>query len=257
MDLGIKGRKAIVCASSTGLGLACAIALAREGCDIVLNGRDAGRLDAAAAQIGFDVAVSLVVADLNNPDARQRLVDACPDADILVNNNAGPPPGPMSGWTREAWLGAVEANMLAPIAMIQALVPGMMERGFGRIVNITSAMVKSPHPLMGLSTAPRAALTAFSKSVSRDAAPHNVTINNLLPERFDTERQETMAKRIMAESGVTREEARQQIVSTIAANRFGLPSEFGDACAFLCSAQAGFISGQNLQLDGGSYAGLI
>lgn len=257
MDLGIAGRKALICASSSGLGLACAQALAREGCDIVLNGRDSARLSRAAEQIETRGRILEVAADLNEEQGRAQLLAACPDADILVTNNAGPPPGPMAQWNRAAWLAAVESNMLAPIEMIQALLPGMIGRRYGRIVNITSAMVKSPHPLMGLSTAPRAGLTAFAKAVSRDAAAFNVTINNLLPERIDTARQEFMVKRIIAETGVSRDEARRRISDTIAAKRFGLPSEFGDACAFLCSAQAGFISGQNLQLDGGSYQGLL
>ncbi len=258
MDLMIAGRKAIVCASSAGLGQACAVALAREGCIVFINGRDKERLGLAADAIrATGGTVVVVTADLNTEEGRARLVDACPDADILVNNNAGPPPGDMAGWTRDAWLTAIEANLLAPVLLIQALLPGMRQRRFGRIVNITSAMVKSPHPLMGLSAAPRAGLTAFAKSVSQLAAADNVTVNNLLPERFDTDRQEVMAQRIMRETGKDRNAARKAITDTIAAKRFGLPSEFGDACAFLCSVQAGFISGQNLQLDGGSYAGLI
>ena len=259
MDLGIAGRKAIVCASSLGLGRACAEALAREGCEVVLNGRDAGRLETAAREIASrtGVAVRTALADINTSEGRDRLVAACPDADILVNNNAGPPPGVLADWDHAAWLGAVEANMLAPILLIRALIPGMRARRFGRIVNITSAMVKSPRPAMALSTAARAGLTAFCKSVSLEAAADNVTINNLLPERFDTDRQEQMARRMMAAQGISREAARAQIVATIAARRFGDPEEFGQACAFLCAAKSGFLSGQNLQLDGGSYAGLI
>ena len=185
------------------------------------------------------------------------MIAACPDADILVNNNAGPPPGKLADWHHDLWINALEANMLAPALMIRAVMPGMRERKFGRIINITSAMVKSPRPPMALSTGARAGLTAFSKSLSLEVAVDNVTINSLLPERIDTDRQRFMAERMMREQGITYEQARAEIVESIAARRFGTPQEFGDACAYLCSAQAGFISGQNLQLDGDSYAGLI
>lgn len=259
MDLGIRGRRAIVCASSRGLGLACATALAREGCEVWLNGRDAERLAKAAEEIArlAPGPVHAVAADLNTPEGRDRLLASCPETDILVNNNAGPPPGQLADWDHAAWLAVVEANMLAPILLIRAVLPGMRGRGFGRIVNITSAMVKSPRPAMALSTAARAGLTAFCKSVSIEAARDNVVLNNLLPERFDTDRQKMMAERMARLEGIAYEAARDRIAQTIAAKRFGRPAEFGDACAFLCGANAGFISGQNLQLDGGSYAGLI
>jgi 3-oxoacyl-[acyl-carrier protein] reductase len=259
MDLGIKGRKAIVCASSQGLGKACATSLAREGCVVFINGRDAARLARTAAGIAGQTGATVtpVAADIDTEAGRSALVAACPDADILVNNNAGPPPGKLADWDHAAWLLALEANMLAPILLIRALVPGMRQRKFGRIVNITSAMVKSPRPPMALSTTARTGLTAFCKSLSLEVAADNVTINNMLPERFDTDRQRFMAERMVREQGITVEEARRQIAASIAAKRFGQPLEFGDACAFLCSAQAGFISGQNLQLDGGSYHGLI
>lgn len=259
MDLNIKGRKAIVCASSKGLGLACATALLQEGVEVFINGRDEDRLQEAVRglrQAGLD-RVAGVAADINTEEGRSALVAACPEADILINNNAGPEPGHFASWDRAAWMRAIESNMLAPIFMIQALLPGMRERRFGRIVNITSAMVKSPRPHMGLSTAARTALTALSKAVSLDVAVDNVTINNLLPERIDTGRQEFMAQRMMKARGITRDEARRLIADSIAAKRFGTPAEFGHACAFLCSAHAGFISGQNLQLDGGSYPGLV
>jgi 3-oxoacyl-[acyl-carrier protein] reductase len=259
MNLGIDGRKAIVCASSQGLGLACAIALANEGVDVVLNGRMASKLESAAAQV-LDATgrrVRLVVADITTDLGRAALVSACPDADILVNNNSGPPPGNLEDWDRDAWVSAFDSNMIAPILMIRSLVPGMRKRKFGRIVNITSAMVKSPHPVMGLSTAARAALTAACKAISREVVVDNVTINNLLPERIDTPRQEFMVEQMIKEQGIDRGEARRQIAESIAAKRFGRPDEVGAACAFLCSAPAGFISGQNLQLDGGSYMGLI
>ena len=259
MDLGIAGRKAIVCASSKGLGLACATALAREGSIVFINGRNRDRLETAVELIraATGAQVMPVQADINTDQGRETLVAACPEADILVNNNEGPPPGKLADWDRAQWMAGIEANMLAPIFLIKALLPGMRARKFGRIVNITSAMVKSPSPTMGLSTAARAGLTALCKSVSRDVVGDNVTINNLLPERFDTDRQRFMAERIMKAKGVTYEAARAEIVATIEAKRLGEPHEFGDACAFLCSAQAGYISGQNLQLDGGSYRGLI
>jgi 3-oxoacyl-[acyl-carrier protein] reductase len=259
VDLGIRGRKAIVCASSQGLGRACAYALAREGAQVVVNGRDPAKLETTAAEIAKSTGakVTPVVADLNVQAERERRVASCPEADILVNNNAGTPPGRFEDWDHGDWLAALEANLLAPAMMIRALLPGMKERGFGRIVNITSAMVKTPLAPMALSTTARTGLTALCKSISKPAARHNVTINNLLPERIDTPRQEQMARIVMKLSAVSYEEARQQQVDSIAAGRLGLPGEVGDACAFLCSAQAGYISGQNLQLDGGSYDGLV
>ncbi len=260
MDLGIRGRKALVCASSQGLGLACALSLAREGVAVTLNGRGEEKLAAAAAQIRNAIAgaeVTTVAADLCTEAGRARLLEARPEIDILVTNNAGPPPGVLADWNETALVGALEANFIPAVQLIRAYIPGMRARRFGRIVNITSAMVKSPHYVMGLSTSARAALTAISKAISVEVAADNVTINNLLPERIDTPRQEFMARRMMTEQGIDRDEARRQIVSTVAANRFGRPEEFGDACSFLCSAQGGFISGQNLQLDGGSYRGLV
>lgn len=259
MDLGIKGRKALVCASSQGLGLACATSLAREGCKVWINGRTESKLVEAAALIEQQTGQrpEIVVADITTEEGRARLLAACPDADILVNNNAGPEPGKIADWSDQDWRDAVEGNMLAPIMLIKALVPGMRQRKFGRIVNVTSAMVKSPSATMGLSAAVRAGLTALSKSVQKDSVVDNVTINNLLPERFDTDRQRFMADRMSQREGITVEEARKRIANTIAAKRFGKPNEFGDACAYLCSDQASFVSGQNLQLDGGSYAGLV
>jgi len=183
------------------------------------------------------------------------VLDACPDPDILVNNNWGPPPGRWEDFEYEDWLRAVESNMLAPIMMIKAVIGGMKKRRFGRIVNITSQMVKSPFSVMGLSAGARTGLTAAAKALSRDVAEFNVTINNLLPERIDTERQIYMAQQRAESAGITYEEARREIVESIAARRMGKPEEFGAACAFLCSVQASYISGQNLQLDGGSYRG--
>jgi 3-oxoacyl-[acyl-carrier protein] reductase len=255
LDLGISGKTALVCASSQGLGFACAEALSREGAHVILNGRDAEKLESAAARIGPNV--RWIAADQTTAAGLAALIKGGGDLDILVNNNAGPPPGELADWDEAALLGAVNANMLPAIQLMRAFIPGMRARKFGRIVNITSAMVKSPRYFMGLSTSARAGLTAISKAISQEVVIDNVTINNLLPERIDTPRQEFMAQRIMTEEGVDREEARRQIADTISAKRFGLPGEFGDACAFLCSAQAGFISGQNLQLDGGSYEGLV
>jgi 3-oxoacyl-[acyl-carrier protein] reductase len=259
MDLGIRGRRAVVCASSQGLGFACALALAREGCSVVINGRDAQRLASARSTLAeaSGSPVTAVQADIGTEAGRAALLAACPEPDILVNNNAGPPPGQLSDWDHAAWLGALEANLLTAALLLREVLPGMRARRFGRVVNITSAMVKTPHAAMGLSTAARAGLTALSRALAREAVVDNVTINNLLPERFDTPRQEFMAQRLMREQGITREEARRQIVASIPAGRFGEPSEFGVACAFLCSAHAGFVTGQNLQLDGGAYAGLI
>ncbi len=260
MDFGLRGRKAVVCASSRGLGRACAEALALEGCDVVINGLDKGRLSQTADELGakYGVSVTPVVADINCDDGRQALFKASPEADILVNNNAGPPPGHFGDWDHGQWISAIEANMLAPILLIRAFLPGMRARRFGRIVNITSAMVKSPKfEDMGLSSAARTGLTAISKSLSRNAVADNVTINNLLPERIDTDRQKFMAERIAKANNITVEAARQRIINSLPAKRMGLPEEFGSTCAFLCSVQAGFMTGQNLQLDGGSYEGLF
>jgi len=259
MDLGIRGRKALVCASSQGLGLACATALAGEGCEVWLNGRDQARLAAAATALreSSQAIVHTVVADLDTDAGRNALLAACPEPDILVNNNAGPPPGQLADWDHDAWIGALEANLIAAVLLIRAVLPGMRARRFGRIVNITSAMVKTPHAAMGLSTAARAGLTAVSKALAREAVVDNVTINQLLPERFDTPRQAFMALRLMAEEGLSLTEARQRIADTVPARRFGRPDEFGLACAFFCAANAGYVTGQNLQLDGGAYTALV
>ncbi len=259
MDLGIKGRKALVCASTQGLGLACATSLALEGCEVFINGRQADKVRQVASELAQQTGAVVhgVAADITTEAGRAALLAACPEPDILINNNAGPNPGKLADWAHDAWIEALESNMLAPALLIRAVVPGMRARRFGRIVNITSAMVKQPRPRMALSTGARAGLTAFAKSVSLDVAVDNVTINNMLPERIDTDRQRFMAERMMKDLGVDMDEARRRIADGIAAKRFGTPKEFGDACAFLCSVQASFISGQNLQLDGGSYPGLI
>ncbi|CAN1493593.1 FabG Dehydrogenases with different specificities (related to short-chain alcohol dehydrogenases) [Burkholderiaceae bacterium] len=259
MDLRIKGRVALVCASTSGIGLACATALAREGVKVFINGRDEARLAHAQQFIqkstGNDV--STVCANINLAEGRAKIFEACPTPDILINNNAGPTPGKFQDWDEAQWLSALNGNLLAPIFLIQGYVAGMQARKFGRIVNVTSAMVKSPRIHQGLSTTARTGLTAFCKALSIDVARDNVTINNLLPERIDTGRLKQMVERMVVLESITAEEARLKIADTIAAKRFGTPEEFGDACAFICSAQAGYISGQNIQLDGGSYPGLI
>ncbi len=259
MDLGLAGKTAIISASSRGLGLACAHALAREGVEPTINGRDADRLAAARRELigTHGVAVHAVPGDIGEVATREALVDACPSPDILVNNNGGPTPGRFADWERDDWVAALDANMLAPLAMIRLVLDGMVERRYGRIVNITSAMVKTPVAVMGLSTGARTGLTSVSKALSREVASANVTINNLLPERIDTGRQRQMAELHAELAGITVEQAYQHMASTIAAGRLGRPAEVGDTCAFLCSEQAGYISGQNLQLDGGSYEGLI
>ena len=213
---------------------------------------------AAAVELGrlTGARVTPIQADINTEAGRAALIVACPEPDILVNNNAGPPPGQLADWDHTAWIDALESNLLAAALLMRAVLPGMRARKFGRIVNITSAMVKSPHPAMGLSTAARAGLTALSKALSREVIIDNVTINNLLPERFDTPRQEYMAQRLMQEQGISREDARLQIANTLPIKRMGKPIEFGSACAYLCGAHSGFMTGQNIQLDGGAYVGL-
>ncbi len=259
MNLHLAGRKAIVCASSRGLGRACALSLSREGVELIVNGRTLDTVRAAAADLAHETGnpVTGVAADITTPEGRAALISACPDADILVTNNEGPVPGRFEDWAREDYLRAFESNMLAPVLMIRGLLNGMRERKFGRIVNITSAMVKSPNPHQGLSTAARTALTAVCKAISREVVVDNVTINNLLPERIDTGRQQYLTERQARIDGTTFDVARQKLVDTIAAKRFGKTEEFGDLCAYLCSEQASFICGQNIQVDGGSYRGLM
>jgi 3-oxoacyl-[acyl-carrier protein] reductase len=259
MDLGIHGRTAIVCASSQGLGRACAEALAREGVRVVINGRNAERIQQAAAELSAitNSQVEGVAGDITTAAGRAAVLAAAPTPDILVNNNAGPSPRAFDEITEDMWMAAVAANMIAPLLLTQAVLPAMVERKFGRIINITSAMVTTPRPHMGLSSGPRAGLTAVFKGLSLDVAKSNVTINNLLPERIDTARQDQMAKAMMTREDITYEEARRRQVQSIAARRLGRPEEFGAMCAFLCSAHSGFVSGQNIHLDGGSYPALL
>ncbi|MFT4607720.1 MAG: 3-oxoacyl-[acyl-carrier protein] reductase [Chitinophagales bacterium] len=258
MDLGISGKIALVCGASKGLGKACALSLSREGVHVFINGRTLETLEATAEELREEGGVvSIIQADVSTKAGRITLIDACPDPDILINNNAGPSPVGFAQSKPEDWDAAIAANMMAPIFMIQAVLPGMRDRKFGRIINITSAMVKSPSPIMCVSSAARAGVTALSKAVSKEAVMDNVTINNMLPEMFDTGRQRDNAKLIMQLADVSYEEAREKLVSRVTAGRFGQPKEFGDTCAFLCSQQASYMSGQNVQLDGGSYDGLI
>jgi 3-oxoacyl-[acyl-carrier protein] reductase len=259
MNLWIEGRTAIVCASSQGLGLACARALAQEGVHVLINGREQAKLDKSAAALR-EVArgdVIAIAADVTTTDGQAKLLAACPSPDILINNNSGPSPGNFADIERDRWLEAIEANMIAPMMLIRAVLPAMRQRRFGRIVNITSAMVTTPRPHMTVSSGARAGLTAAMKGLSLEVARDNVTINNLLPERFDTDRQHQMAKAAMARENISYEEARARQIESIAARRLGDPREFGATCAFLCSTFAGFMSGQNFHLDGGSYPALI
>lgn len=259
MDLRIAGRRAIVCASSQGLGRACAEALAAEGVEVVINGRDAEKLEAAASEIAASTggSVSFAAGDLTTEEGREALLAACPKPDMLVTNNAGPAPGGIAHVSDQSLEMALRMHYFAPVNLVRAVLPGMRERGFGRIVNITSAMVTTPHPMMLASTGARAGLTAVMKAVAREAAPDNVTINNILPERIDSPRQVQMANLVMAQQKISFEEAWKQQAESIAAKRHGKPEEVGATCAFLCSEHAGYMSGMNVHLDGGSYPGLV
>ncbi|MDE0112303.1 MAG: SDR family oxidoreductase [Albidovulum sp.] len=259
MDLGIEGKKALLCASNAGLGLACAKAIAAEGADVVINGRNREKTEDAAAIVS-EVAtgnVTCVAADISTEEGRAALLKACPAPDILLNNNAGPKPKLFLETVRTDWVETCNANYLTPILIVHSVLPSMIERGFGRIVNITSAMVTTPRPHQTLSSGARAALTGSLKALSFEVAKHNVTINNMLPERFDTERQHQLAKAAMKRDGIGYEAARRAQIESIAAKRMGNPEEFGATFAFICSTHAGFISGMNFHLDGGSYPALI
>ncbi|PKP84930.1 MAG: short-chain dehydrogenase [Alphaproteobacteria bacterium HGW-Alphaproteobacteria-2] len=254
MDLGIAGRRAIVCASSKGLGRGCAEALAAAGVDVAINGRDPVALAETARAIAgaYGVEVVPVAADVTTEAGRAALLAAFPEPDILVNNAGGPPPGMWTDWQRADYLAALEANMLAPILLMTAVLPGMMARGWGRVVNITSQSVRAPIPQLGLSNAARTGLTGFVAGTARQVAPQGVTINNLLPGIHATDRADALDEAVAAREAITLEEARTQRAATIPARRYGTPAEFGAACAFLCSAHAGFIVGQNILLDGGA-----
>ena len=254
MDLGIKGKRALVCASSKGLGRGCAEALAEAGVDLVMNARGADALDAAADAIrsAHGVSVTTVAADVTTDDGRAAVLEAAGDLDILVTNAGGPPPGMWTDWDRDDFIKALDGNMLTPIALMKATLPGMMERGWGRVVNITSQSVKSPIPVLGLSNSARAGLTGYVAGTARQVAPSGVTINNLLPGIHATDRAQSLDKGAAEAQGITPEQAKQNREATIPARRYGTPEEFGQACAFLCSQHAGFIVGQNLLLDGGA-----
>lgn len=259
MDLGIKGRKAIVCAASKGLGRACALSLAREGVDLVINSRTQDVLSATADEIAKETGTSVtpVAADITTEEGRAAVLAACPDPDILVNNAGGPPPGDFRDWDRDTWIRALDANMLTAIFLIKATVDRMIERKFGRVVNITSSTVKAPLYELGMSNGARAGLTGFVAGLSRQTVRHNVTINNLLPGPFLTDRIINNTRYRAEQAGVTFEEMLEARKAENPAQRIGDPAEFGDACAYLCSAQAGFITGQNLLLDGGHYNGTL
>ncbi len=259
MDMGLKGKKAIVCAASKGLGRGCAEALAREGVDLVICARGAEALEEAANAIRArtGVRITAIACDITTPEGREAVLDACPEPDILVNNAAGPPPGDFKTFTLDDWRAAVEANMLTPIALIQATVYGMMERGFGRVVNITSGAVKAPIPVLELSNGARAGLTGAVAVIARKAVKHNVTINGLLPGAFDTDRLRSVIRKTAEAQGLSEEIVAAERAASSPAGRFGRPEEFGAACAFLCSAHAGYITGQNILIDGGAYPGLL
>jgi 3-oxoacyl-[acyl-carrier protein] reductase len=257
MDLGIRGKQALVCGASKGLGRGCAEALAAEGVHLTLVARTADILDAAAADIRRQsgVTVNAVACDITTAEGRARALAACPHPDILVNNAGGPPPGDFRDWSRDDWIAALDANMLTPIELIKATVDGMIARRFGRIINITSSSVKAPIDILGLSNGARSGLTGFVAGLARKTVSHNVTINNLLPGQFDTDRlKKTMAASAGA-AGKNADDVFEARRRQIPAQRFGHPAEFGAVCAFLCSVHAGYMTGQNVLLDGGNYPG--
>jgi 3-oxoacyl-[acyl-carrier protein] reductase len=260
MDLGLKGRWALVCAASKGLGRGCAEALVGEGVNVVITARGESELLATAAALKAlnpAVEVKAVVGDIATTEGRAAALAACPQVDILINNAGGPPPGDFREWNREAWLKAVDANMLTPIELIKATVDGMAARGFGRIVNITSSAVKAPIDILGLSNGARSGLTGFVAGIARTKklAEANVTINNLLPGAFDTDRLRATMEGAVKKTGKSMDEVANARRQTIPAGRFGTSQEFGATCAFLCSAHASYITGQNVLIDGGAYPG--
>lgn len=254
MDFGLTGKRALVCASSKGLGRGCAEALAAEGVDLILNARGVDALEETAAVLraAHGVTVHTIATDVTTPEGQAQLIDAARGVDILVNNAGGPPPGLWSDWTRDDFIKALDANMLTPIALMKALLPGMIETGWGRVVNITSQSVKSPIAVLGLSNSARAGLTGYVAGTARQVAPHGVTINNLLPGIHATDRAVSLDTGVAQAQGVSLDEARAQREATIPVRRYGTAEEFGAMCAFLCSQNAGFIVGQNILLDGGA-----
>jgi 3-oxoacyl-[acyl-carrier protein] reductase len=257
MDLGIRGKHALVCGASKGLGRGCAEALAAEGVHVTLVARTADILDATADEIrrAAGVTVAAVACDITTVDGRALALAACPQPDILVTNAGGPPPGDFRDWNRDDWIAALDANMLTPIELMKATVDGMIARRFGRIINITSSSVKAPIDILGLSNGARSGLTGFVAGLARKTISHNVTINNLLPGQFDTDRLKKTMGASASAAGKRIDEVFEARRMQIPARRFGNPAEFGAACAFLCSMHAGYITGQNLLLDGGNYPG--
>ncbi len=257
MDLGITGKTAIVCGASKGLGKGCAVSLAKNGVNLVLNARGKDALEATAEEIrkATGVTVATVASDVTSEAGRAAVLAACPNPDIVVTNAGGPPPGEFRNWSREDWIAAVDANMLTPIFLIKAVIDGMIDRKFGRIVNITSSAVKAPLAVLGLSNGARSGLTGFIAGLARDVARHNVTINNILPGAFDTDRVWNVFKATSQKNGRSVDDLAKDRMKTIPAGRFGTPQEFGELCAFVCSAQAAYLVGQNLLLDGGMYPG--
>lgn len=260
MDLGLKGRWALVCAASKGLGRGCAEALVGEGVNVAITARGAATLEATAAALRAlnpAVEVRAVAGDIATPEGRAAALAACPQVDILVNNAGGPPPGDFRDWDRDAWIAALDANMLTPIELIRATVDAMAARGFGRIINITSGAVKAPIDVLGLSNGARSGLTGFVAGLARQPrlAGRNVTINNLLPGAFDTERLQKTLAAGAAKSGQGADEVAAKRRASIPAQRFGTAAEFGAVCAMLCAAQSGYLTGQNILLDGGNYPG--
>jgi 3-oxoacyl-[acyl-carrier protein] reductase len=259
MDLGLKGRRAIVCAASKGLGFASAMALAREGAALTITARDAAALEEAAKRIRAETGadVSTAPGDISTEAGRAAAFAACPAPDILVNNAGGPPPGDFRDWGRDEWVKAVEANMIAPILMMKGAIDGMIARRFGRIVNVTSYAVKLPQPRLGLSNGARAGLTGFVAGLSREVARHNVTINNLLPGPFATDRLKANVAAAAKAQGKEFEALWRQRAENNPAKRIGDPAEFGAFCAYLCAASSGFVTGQNIVIDGGEYPGTL
>jgi 3-oxoacyl-[acyl-carrier protein] reductase len=259
MDFGIAGKKALVCAASKGLGKGCAVALAREGVELTILARGKEALEATAAEIrkATGAKVQTVAVDITTAEGRTAALAACPQPDILVNNAGGPPPGDFRAWDEGAWQAAVNANMITPIMLMKAVVDGMIARRFGRIVNITSTSVKAPIPTLGLSNGARAGLTGFVAGIARQVVSSNVTINNLLPGPFDTDRLQSTLVAAAKATGKSIDDVREERRRQNPAGRFGTAEEFGQFCAFMCSAQAGYFTGQNVVLDGGAYPGTL
>ncbi|MDB5838539.1 MAG: 3-oxoacyl-ACP reductase [Herminiimonas sp.] len=257
LDLGISGRNAIICGASSGLGRACAMSLGRAGVSLVINARGEAKLNATAKQIVEETGVSVIAVpgDISTEEGRKALVRACPAPDILVTNAGGPPSGDFRGWGEEEWFGALRTNMVSPILLIREVIDGMMARGWGRVINLTSYSVKMPLPLLGMSNGARSGLVGFASGLAREVAPHGVTINNLLPGNFATERLRDYAGKLGKERNMSADEVLAEMAAKTPVRRVGRPEEFGTWCAFLASAHTGYVTGQNFVLDGGTYPG--